>query len=154
MEIRRSYDRLISTMGFPILVRWHLYIESGPWSVIPEHASANDMAPILATSHKQAQYGLHRQMYIKHTLSTYSLWVWCWTVSNVIRSCQSVFLFIVYSSWNTLYWYRLHGMRFCVYVFYQSFIVYILCLLFNSVYLWTFMPWYLSEMTKIKIINQ
>ena len=31
MEIRRYYDRLISTMGFPILVRWHLYIESGPW---------------------------------------------------------------------------------------------------------------------------
>ena len=30
MEIRRSYDRLISTMGFPILVRHHLYIESGP----------------------------------------------------------------------------------------------------------------------------
>ena len=31
MEIRRSYDHLISTMGFPILVRWHLHIESGPW---------------------------------------------------------------------------------------------------------------------------
>ena len=31
MELRRSYDRLISTMGFPILVRRHLYIESGPW---------------------------------------------------------------------------------------------------------------------------
>ena len=31
MEIRRSSDRLISTMGFPILVRYHLYIESGPW---------------------------------------------------------------------------------------------------------------------------
>ena len=30
MEIRRSQDRLISTMGFPILVRCHLYIESGP----------------------------------------------------------------------------------------------------------------------------
>ena len=29
MEIRRSYNRLISTMGFPILVRRHLYIESG-----------------------------------------------------------------------------------------------------------------------------
>ena len=29
MEIRRSYDRLIATMWFPILVR-HLYIESGP----------------------------------------------------------------------------------------------------------------------------
>ena len=30
MEIRRTYDRLISTMGFPILIRRHLYIESGP----------------------------------------------------------------------------------------------------------------------------
>ena len=30
MEIRRSYDRLISTMGFPILARRHVYIESGP----------------------------------------------------------------------------------------------------------------------------
>ena len=34
VEIRRSYDRLISTMGFPILVRWHLYIESGPWKTV------------------------------------------------------------------------------------------------------------------------
>ena len=33
VEIRRSYDHLISTMGFPILVRWYLYIESGPWPV-------------------------------------------------------------------------------------------------------------------------
>ena len=33
MEIRRSYNHLISRMGFPILVRWHLYIESGPWSL-------------------------------------------------------------------------------------------------------------------------
>ena len=32
VEIRRSYDRLISTMGFPILARCHLYIASGPWS--------------------------------------------------------------------------------------------------------------------------
>ena len=32
VEIRRSYDCLISIMGFPILVRWHLYIESGPWT--------------------------------------------------------------------------------------------------------------------------
>ena len=29
VEIRWSYDRLISTMGFPIPVRWHIYIESG-----------------------------------------------------------------------------------------------------------------------------
>ena len=31
VNIRRSYDRLISTMRFPILVRWHHYIESEPW---------------------------------------------------------------------------------------------------------------------------
>ena len=32
VETRRSYNPyLISTMGFPILVRWYLYIESGPW---------------------------------------------------------------------------------------------------------------------------
>ena len=31
VEIRRSYDRLISTMGFPLLVRWHLHIESGSY---------------------------------------------------------------------------------------------------------------------------
>ena len=30
VEIRRSDDRLISTMGFPLLVRQHLYIESEP----------------------------------------------------------------------------------------------------------------------------
>ena len=30
VEIRWSYDRLISTIGFPILLRCHLYIESGP----------------------------------------------------------------------------------------------------------------------------
>ena len=30
MEIGQSYDRLISTMGFPILVIWLFYTESGP----------------------------------------------------------------------------------------------------------------------------
>ena len=32
MDKRRSYGRLISTMGFAILVRRHLYIESAPGS--------------------------------------------------------------------------------------------------------------------------
>ena len=31
VEIRWSYDHLISTMGFPLLVWWHLYIGTGPW---------------------------------------------------------------------------------------------------------------------------
>ena len=30
VEVRRFYDRLISTMGFPILARQYFYIESGP----------------------------------------------------------------------------------------------------------------------------
>ena len=32
MKIRRSDDHLISTMGFPILIRRHLYTELGIWS--------------------------------------------------------------------------------------------------------------------------
>ena len=43
VEIRRSYDRLISTMGFPILVRRHLYIESGPRVFIYGWASSQSM---------------------------------------------------------------------------------------------------------------
>ena len=36
------YDRLISTMGFPILVRWHLYIESWPRTfVLPSYQSCD-----------------------------------------------------------------------------------------------------------------
>ena len=30
MEIRRSFDHLIPSIGFPILVRWHIYVESTP----------------------------------------------------------------------------------------------------------------------------
>ena len=33
VEIRRSADRLISTVGFPILERWYLLSESGPCSL-------------------------------------------------------------------------------------------------------------------------
>ena len=49
VEMRRSYDRLISTMGFPILVRWHLYIESGPWAtyVVINHIKFHSSADFL-----------------------------------------------------------------------------------------------------------
>ena len=62
VEIRRSYDRLISTMGFPILVRRQLYIESGPWyhccmsqhvshtAQMHLHISARGFLKILTTS--------------------------------------------------------------------------------------------------------
>ena len=38
VEIRESYDRLISTMGFRILEKWHLYIESGPRTRVPNRS--------------------------------------------------------------------------------------------------------------------
>ena len=37
--IRRSYDRFISTTGFPKLVKWHLYIESRPRTPVLVFAS-------------------------------------------------------------------------------------------------------------------
>ena len=48
VEIRWSYDRLSSTMGFPILERWHLYIESGSWWLLPGLIS---VYPIMLSSH-------------------------------------------------------------------------------------------------------
>ena len=33
IKMRRSQDCLIFIMGIPIPVRWHLYIEMGPWKV-------------------------------------------------------------------------------------------------------------------------
>ena len=62
LEIRRSYDRLISTLGFPLLVRWHLYIESGSCTFLPYYmcgsvlsldatyvAQCSDLGNILST---------------------------------------------------------------------------------------------------------
>ena len=40
VEIRRSYDRLISTMVFPILTRRHLFVESGP-------STSQELCPLL-----------------------------------------------------------------------------------------------------------
>ena len=54
VEIRRSYDRLISTMGFPKLVRWHLYVESGPCNVSTNYHwafSVNTHHPSLCMFH-------------------------------------------------------------------------------------------------------
>ena len=37
LKIKRSRDRLIFNMGIPILVRRHLYIETGPWIWSDDH---------------------------------------------------------------------------------------------------------------------
>ena len=44
-QYRKSH--LISTMGFPILVRWHLYIESGPLSLLSVWTSCRTNSPIV-----------------------------------------------------------------------------------------------------------
>ena len=49
MEIRRSHDRLISTMGFPIPATGHLYIESGP-CFQTKYTNTNSLLPV-AYSH-------------------------------------------------------------------------------------------------------
>ena len=59
MEIRRSYDRLISTMGFPILVKWHLYIESGVVPTACFHMFyINNLHPVIITLHPVPQKGI------------------------------------------------------------------------------------------------
>ena len=56
MEIRRSYDRLISTMGFPILVRRHLYIESGPWSLSSIRKDLNYLCHLSMRNNRKCKY--------------------------------------------------------------------------------------------------
>ena len=70
MEIRRSYDRLISTMGFPILVRCHLYIESGPIPGMltllvlkPEYSGITRSIPLLLMPWFLAPPGHHKAWY-------------------------------------------------------------------------------------------
>ena len=49
VEIRWSFDRLISTMGVPLLVRWYDYIESGP-SVCPSVPIGPAVSPLVSAS--------------------------------------------------------------------------------------------------------
>ena len=71
MEIRQSYNCLISTMGVPILIRWHLYIESGPrpltgllhwhWTKSSQYSSAseatlNNMGSSLISQYNTVQW--------------------------------------------------------------------------------------------------
>ena len=63
MEIRRSYERLISTMGFPTLVRRHLYIESGPCCLFKRTAqetTTDRQSPRVAQSRRPVAYFMAR----------------------------------------------------------------------------------------------
>ena len=56
VELRRSYDRLISTMGFPILVTQHLYSESGPWCPLPGLLSWYPISSLIQAMHVVGQW--------------------------------------------------------------------------------------------------
>ena len=68
MEIRRSYNRLISTTGFPILVRWHLYTKSGPWLIVvftPYTSTKKDNVTERKTTQKSTtKFGIFDKMYL------------------------------------------------------------------------------------------
>ena len=51
VEIRRYYDRLISTTGFPLLVRRHLYIESEPSNLWTEEFPAHLFMRVVELMH-------------------------------------------------------------------------------------------------------
>ena len=57
VEIRRSYDCLIPTMGFPILLRCHVYIEPGPRFPFPWLAILWNQHLFIKTSYRQIFWG-------------------------------------------------------------------------------------------------
>ena len=83
MEIRQSCDHLISTMEFPILVRRHLYIESGPWWCVNEMLHYWYM---LAT-------GWVRSNHLNHIFFQENAF---WNVAN----CQTMFDWRIFLLWH------------------------------------------------------
>ena len=51
---KKIYSRLISTMGFPILIR-HVYIESGPWSCF-QKSDSSEVFEIYCTTMTHVDY--------------------------------------------------------------------------------------------------
>ena len=114
MEIKRSYDRLISTIWIPIPVRWHLYIESGPttymWHTINKHcpkcnggASSQNCTSHLAILKPMFTIGtvmavvpapvfVERRHRIPH-----------WCRAGNIRLCENI------ASWSSLRFYHVWG---------------------------------------------
>ena len=118
MEIRRSYDRLISTMGFPILVRWHLYIESKPrttWLISFE----NELFKMDYSSCHLLKNFVHNFDFYSlityccnaflHNFDFYSLITYCcnvfiiccYFVFYVIKLVYELYLIFVFSLWRT-----------------------------------------------------
>ena len=71
------WDQLIFTMGFPILVRWHLYIESGPSLY---HCSISSHSVQFSSP-----------LWVKAAAASLSSWLWLQTGGQIfIRSCSPI----------------------------------------------------------------
>ena len=75
LEKRRSTDRLISTMGIPILVRWHLYTESPPNSTCHIHICG------------WVLHGNYRLFYFCEVTANRH---WQWWVDGTDKSCYNI----------------------------------------------------------------
>ena len=99
MEIRRTYDRLISTIGFPILIRWHLYIESGPSLWFTHTISAYPkIVPSLTYPHNH-EYGAvshgWKRSNVRWTQGRFYLYdcmIWIYHVLNNDSNTSAIFL--------------------------------------------------------------
>ena len=96
MEIRRSYDRLISTMGFTILVRCHLYIESGP-SYMSPYAALGHSELIKLPTKTSSKFWLTGTLWRESSVDT-SHW---WTPRTDDLQCRKWFHVMI----SCLCWY-------------------------------------------------
>ena len=56
VEIRWSYDHLIFTMEFLILIGWHLFIESASRLIFLSDSSYSETARIVQHAHQEASF--------------------------------------------------------------------------------------------------
>ena len=101
VEIRRYYNRLISKMGFPMLLRWHLYIESGLGEDIWRHRSRYCLSrgnePLLHkcwyivhwTPWSTFQWIMDKASYVKYAFGKSTVISW----HSFRFQCSDIFLF-------------------------------------------------------------
>ena len=87
MEIRRSYDRLISTIGFALLVRWRVYIESGSSMLTVLGLKMGPVSISEKTSYCKISWSLEAARFVFRIVR--SLWNLTGTSAAVLPMCLS-----------------------------------------------------------------
>ena len=86
MEIRRSYDRLISTMRFALLVRWRLYVESGSSMLTLLVLKLGPVSISEKTSYRMISWSLEVARFVFRIVR--SLWNLTGTSAAVLPMCR------------------------------------------------------------------